>query len=140
MADSLWMRLRNENWNQLECASGSASSIPKFLQNLASRKAARAMKASHDLWSALGVNHDSLCSANEVTFPYLLEILYISEVEIQCEILDLIIPICKHADSASWKTPASKELSNHHPLIKKLSFSKDEMLAEKSQQAFELID
>ena len=88
MAQALWMRLREEKWENYAVAESSVDRFPKVLQDLASRKRARAMKASHDVWRMLckgGVR-----SAAVVVIPYLVEILEISISDVQIEICDTL--------------------------------------------------
>ncbi len=88
MAQALWMRLREENWQDYKVAEGNADRFPKVLQDLAGRKRGRAMKASHDVWRMLckgGVQ-----SAAVVVVPYLVETLEISIGDVQIEICDTL--------------------------------------------------
>ncbi|MEO1857545.1 MAG: hypothetical protein ABGY95_09330 [Rubritalea sp.] len=88
MAQALWMRLREEKWDEYAVAEGSADRFPKILQDLAGRKRGRAMKASHDVWRMLckgGVH-----SAAIVVVPYLVETLEISIGDVQIEICDTL--------------------------------------------------
>ncbi len=88
MAQALWMRLREEKWENYSVAEGNADRFPKVLQDLAGRKRGRAMKASHDVWRMLckgGVH-----SAAVVVVPYLVETLEISIGDVQIEICDTL--------------------------------------------------
>ena len=88
MAQALWMRLREEKWEDYRVAEGNADRFPKVLQDLAGRKRGRAMKASHDAWRMLckgGVQ-----SAAVVVVPYLVETLEISIGDVQIEICDTL--------------------------------------------------
>jgi hypothetical protein len=85
---ALWMRLRDEEWQNYAVSQGDASRLEKVLQDLASRKRARSMKACHEVWKLLcsgGVH-----SAAVITVPYLVEILKISTEDVQMEIADVI--------------------------------------------------
>ena len=85
---ALWMRLREEKWADYEVASGKADRVPKLLRDLASRKAVRSMKASHDLWRVLcsgGVR-----SAAVPAVPYLMEIMQIASKDVKAEIADVL--------------------------------------------------
>ena len=93
MADSLWMRLREIPWGKYPTATPSKKTIPKILENLASRKESRAMKASHELWQALCTG--GVSPAARPCLPFLVEILTISGAAVQSEILDLLIRFSK---------------------------------------------
>ncbi|MGJ8672344.1 hypothetical protein [Rubritalea sp.] len=88
MAQALWMRLREVQWKDYDVSEGSADRLEKVLQDLASRKRARAMKASHDVWRLLCRNGTH--SAAVVALPYLAEIIEISTEDVQIEIADCI--------------------------------------------------
>lgn len=88
MAQALWMRLREVHWDQYEVAEGSAARLEKVLQDLASRKRQRAMKASHEVWRLLCKGETR--SAAVVVLPYLVEIMEISVEDVQLEIADCI--------------------------------------------------
>lgn len=88
MAQALWMRLREVQWDQYEVAEGSAARLEKVLQDLASRKHQRAMKASHEVWRLLCKGETR--SAAVVVLPYLVEIMEISVEDVQLEIADCI--------------------------------------------------
>jgi hypothetical protein len=140
MADSLWMRLREVPWEQFKCAPASKKSVPKILENLASRKEARAMKASHELWVAL-------CSggvqpAAVPCFPFLIEILGISEAAVQGEILDLFLKFTQapnDADAHEWQKELRMILHKEHRFFTKLSHSRDAIVADKARQLLALI-
>ncbi len=88
MAQALWMRLREENWENYKVAEGNPDRFPKVLQDLAGRKRGRAMKASHDIWRMLCKG--SVQSAAVVVVPYLVETLEISIADVQIEICDTL--------------------------------------------------
>ncbi len=88
MAQALWMRLREEKWDDYAVAESSADRFPKILQDLACRKRGRAMKASHDVWRMLC--KDGVHSAAVVVVPYLVETLEISISDVQIEICDTL--------------------------------------------------
>ncbi|MFC5050937.1 hypothetical protein ACFPK9_09950 [Rubritalea spongiae] len=88
MAQALWMRLREVQWKDYEVSEGSSERLEKILQDLASRKRARAMKASHDVWRMLCRN--GVRSAAVVVVPYLVEIIEISTEDVQLEIADIL--------------------------------------------------
>lgn len=82
------MRLRDEKWDNYEVSTGSAQRLEKVLQDLASRKRARSMKACHEVWKLLcsgGVR-----SAAVIAVPYLVDIIDISTKDVQMEIADII--------------------------------------------------
>ncbi|MFC4991397.1 hypothetical protein [Rubritalea tangerina] len=86
--DALWMRLREVDWGGYEVNSGRADKLPKLMQDLASRKVTRSMRASQELWRLLCSGQ--LATAAEPAIPFLVEIFRISSVEIQEEILDIL--------------------------------------------------
>jgi len=140
MADSLWMRLREVPWKQYACSPRATKAIPKILENLASRKLPRAMKASHDLW--LTLCSSKVYPAAEVTFPFLVEILGISDPAVQGEILDLFLCFAKvpHDENAQdWEKNLRMMLKNEHRFITKLSYSKDEIVAAKARDLLTLL-
>lgn len=88
MGDALWMRLRDVKWDDYAVSSGSAGKLPKLLQDLASRKKVRAMRATHDVWKLLCSG--GLYSAAVVTVPFLVEITAICSDEVSVEIFDVL--------------------------------------------------
>ena len=135
MADSLWMRLREVPWEQFKCSPAAKKTAPKILENLASRKEARAMKASHELWLAL-------CSggvqpAAVPCFPFLIEILGISEAAVQGEILDLLLKFTQvpnDAGAQEWQKQLRMMLHQEHRFFTKLSHARDAIVADKARQ------
>ena len=125
MADSLWMKLRKVPWEKFPPHPGTDKKVPKILENLASRKEPRAMKASHELWSALCAG--SISPAAEASLPFLIDILKISSPAVQSEILDMLL---KFAESGSKELilPLQRATS----IFKKLSQSNDEIVSERS--------
>lgn len=87
-SQALWMRLRDEKWGDYEVSSGSAQRLEKVLQDLASRKRARSMRACHEVWKLLC--NGGVRSAAVVTLPYLVDIIDISSPDVQMEIADII--------------------------------------------------
>ena len=85
---ALWMRLRETDWAQYEVSQGSAERLEKVLQDLASRKRARSMKACHEVWKLLCSK--KVHSAAVVAVPFLVEIFNISAEETQAEICDVL--------------------------------------------------
>lgn len=88
MGDALWMRLRDVKWDDYAVSTGSAGKLLKVLQDLASRKTVRAMRATHDVWKLLCSG--GLHSAAVVTVPFLVEITAISSDEVTMEIFDVL--------------------------------------------------
>lgn len=87
-SQALWMRLRDEKWDDYEVSSGSAQRLEKVLQDLASRKRARSMKACHEVWKLLC--NGGVRSAAIIAVPYLVDIIDISTKDVQMEIADII--------------------------------------------------
>ena len=140
MADSLWMRLREVPWEQYQCSPVSKKPAAKILENLASRKEARAMKASHELWLALcsGQVH----SAAEPCLPFLIEILGISAVSVQGEILDLMIQFAglPEDDAApNWQKRLRSGLEKQTGYFNKLSKSRDAIVADRASSLLSLL-
>jgi len=125
MADSLWMKLRKVPWEKFPAHPGTDKKVPKILENLASRKEPRAMKASHELWSALCAG--SIAPAAEACIPFMADILKISTVSVQSEILDMFLQFSK-SDSEKLNS----QLQFHSPIFKKLTHSRDEIVADKA--------
>lgn len=97
MAQALWMRLRDERWEDYAVASGEVSALPKLIQDLAGRKKPRAMKAAHQLWVMLCKGE--LQSAALLVLPYLFECLDMAEEDVQFEIIDILKSyLSKHGD------------------------------------------
>lgn len=88
MADALWMRLREVKWGDYEVSTGKAEKLDKLLQDLASRKEARAMRASQDVWRLLCSG--GIRSAAIPVVPFLVEIIDVSGDSVRCEILDIM--------------------------------------------------
>jgi len=140
MADSLWMRLREVHWERFKSSPASKKTVPKILENLASRKEPRAMKASHDLWIALcsGEVHP----AAEPSFPFLIEILGISSAAVQGEILEVFLKftqVSKDEDAPEWEQRLGMMLHKEHRFFTKLSHSRDEIVADRAERLLHLI-
>lgn len=88
MAQALWMRLREERWDEYSVASGDTASLAKLIQDLAGRKRGRAMKAAHQLWVMLCKGE--LQSAALPVLPYLFECLDMAVEDVQFEIIDIL--------------------------------------------------
>lgn len=111
-----------------------------MLESLASRKEARAMKASHDVWTALcsGKVHP----AAEPAFPFLVEILGISAHSVQGEILDMFLKFSqlpKDDAAEDWQKNLRELLEKEHRFFTKLSHSKDEIVADRARRLIEAI-
>ena len=132
MADSLWMKLRKVPWEKFPANPGTDKKVAKILENMASRKEPRAMKASHELWSALCGG--AIAPAAEASIPFLAEILKISPVAVQSEILDMFL---KFATADSEKLMV--QLLHISPAIKKLTYSRDEIVADKAMRLLKLL-
>ena len=125
MADSLWMKLRKVPWDKFPANPGTDKKVSKIIENLASRKEPRAMKASHELWSALCGG--AIAPAAEPSIQFLAEVLKISAVCVQSEILDVLLKL-----SESDSTKIIIQLQYISPTIKKLTYSRDEIVADKA--------
>ncbi len=86
MDSPLWQRLRKLDWTAAGIAEKEARSVQKLLQDLASHKEARAMKASQKLWNLL----KPPTPLGPVLEPFLIEIRGISTGPVKCEIDDLL--------------------------------------------------
>ncbi len=84
--DPLWMRLRKMKWEDYGLTAKQGKKVDGLLQDLASRKEKRAMRASQELWLLLkpGV------PLGPVIGPFLEEIRGISSGAVQMEIDDLL--------------------------------------------------
>lgn len=141
MADAMWMKLRKVPWQDYACAPASGKAVPRMLEGLASRKGPRAMKASHDLWTALCSG--KVWPAAEPSFPFLIDILGISEIEVQGEILDLLIKFAQVPDDDTadeWQINLRSMLEKEHRFFTKLSHSRDEIVADRAQRLLEAIE
>ncbi len=99
--NALWMRLRDIAWETYEPDTSVASKFPKLLQDIASRKSKRAMKACHELWQILC--SATLHPATVAVLPILDEILLICTPEIADEIESIMQSSRTLADeSAPW--------------------------------------
>lgn len=127
------MRLREVRWEQYQSSPASKKHVPKILENLASRKEARAMKASHDLWLALCSG--GVYPAAEPCFPFLMEILAIAGVGVQAEILDVLLSFAKvpNDDTAEdWQRRLRMLLAKEHRFLTKLGHNQDTIVADKA--------
>ena len=133
MADSLWMKLREVPWEKFASNPGTDKKIPKILENLASRKEPRAMKASHELWVALCAG--KIAPAAEPAIPFLAEILGICPVSVQSEILDILLTLTQVTtgdDAPAWHARLITAIQRERYIIEKLSHSRDTIVAEKA--------
>ncbi|MDB9741357.1 hypothetical protein OAB00_00740 [Akkermansiaceae bacterium] len=104
MADALWMRIREVNWEEFQTTK--PANIPALLKNLASRKLSRAIKASHQIWAAL-CSGGTVQSAAVPCIPFLVEIFTISDPAVQDTILDILQSV-KNSPDHSATLPAYK--------------------------------
>ena len=133
MADAMWMKLRKVPWEKYPMSPSSKKQVPRILEALASRKGPRAMKAGHDMWVALCSGQ--IWPAAEPAFPFLVDILGISQPDVQGEILDLFLKFSslpQDADAEEWQLRLRMLLKNEHRFMTKLSHSKDEIVADKA--------
>jgi len=140
MADSLWMRLRLIPWDKYQASPKTQKQVPRLLENLASRKEPRAMKASHELWVALCSGQ--VYSAAEPCLPFLIEILAISEISVQGEILDLMTHFAQVSDEPSapdWYRRLRSDLKKQSRYFQKLSKSRDAIIADKASSILALL-
>lgn len=141
MADSLWMRLREVPWDQYPCNPGTVKKVPKILENMASRKAPRAMKASHELWAALCSG--SIAPAAEPCIPFLIEIIDISATGVKSEILDILLK-CAQSTADDDVSQARQQriiqaIQHEQFFLTKLMRSNDEVTAEKAEMLINAI-
>lgn len=133
MADSLWMKLREVPWGKFPSNPGTDKKIPKILENLASRKEPRAMKASHELWAAICAG--KIAPAAEPTVPFLAEILGICPVGVQSEILDILLTLTQvntENDAPAWHARLITAIQRERYIIEKRSHSRDAIVADKA--------
>lgn len=98
------------------------------------------MKASHELWIALCSGE--VYSAAEACFPFLVEILGISEASVQGEILDLFLKFAQvpNDDSAEeWQKHLRMMLNKEHRFFTKLRHSRDEIVADRAERLLDII-
>jgi len=134
MAETLWMKLRMVPWDQYDSNPGTAKKVPKILENLASRKAPRAMKASHELWAALCAGQ--IAPAAEPAVPFLVEILGICQDGVQSEILDILLKFAKvdtSEQAPAWHHRLIKAINHERFILENRSHSRDEVIAQKAQ-------
>ncbi|MDB4142354.1 hypothetical protein N9733_02695 [Akkermansiaceae bacterium] len=86
MDSPLWQRLRKLDWTAAGIAEKEARSVQKLMQDLASHKEARAMKASQKLWNML----KPPTPLGPVLEPLLIEVRGISTRAVRREIDDLL--------------------------------------------------
>lgn len=80
------MKIREVNWDDFDHAG--STKVASLLKNLASRKLPRAMKASHQLWTAL-CGGGKVYSAAIPCVPFLVEIMSISDDAVKDGIIDV---------------------------------------------------
>lgn len=128
MADALWMRIREVEWAEHPTSDGS--NMPSLLRNLASRKLPRAMKASHQMWTALCAGGE-LYPAAQPSIPFLMEIMGISDPSVQDGILDIFIRIVEESGEGKEGLLESKYQ------FQRLLRSRDEAVVQKASNLLE---
>lgn len=131
MADSLWMKLRDISWDQYQCNPGTDKKMPKMLENLASRKEPRAMKASHELWAALCSG--KIAPAAKPSIPFFIEILGIAQAGVQSEILDILLKFAPEPQLTA-------SLNRGGYIFRKLTRSRDEIVAAKAKSLIQILE
>lgn len=129
MADAMWMKIRDVNWKVFKTSAGDASSMPTILKNLSSRKEARAIRASHQLWTALcggGGVHSAVVPA----IPLLLEIFSISAPSVQDGIIDVLVRCDTSEIDESWSEELSFVIAQSKDVLS-VSRIRDEIVAAK---------
>lgn len=86
MKGPLWKRLRDFPWERHGVSPAEAKAVQKLMQDLASHKEARAMRASQQLWGML----KSGSELSRAVQPFLEEVRQISAPSVRSEIDDLI--------------------------------------------------
>ena len=124
------MKVREVDWNAYATSDGS--NVSTLLRNLASRKLPRAMKASHQVWTAF-------CGGGKVypaavrAVPFLVEILSISDPGVQDGILDVLSRLV--AEGGEAEAGVAKQKAALASLLK----SKDEIVAAKVEDLISLL-
>ena len=106
----MWMKIREVNWGDYKSSSGDASGMPTILKNLSSRKEARAIRASHQLWTTL-CGGGKVYSAVIPAIPLLLEIFSISAASVQDGIVDVLIRCDNSELDSEWSADMSEDLN-----------------------------
>ena len=102
-----------------------------MLENLASRKEPRAMKASHELWAALCSG--KIAPAAKPSIPFFIEILGIAQAAVQSEILDILL---KFAQEPQLTAP----LNRGGYIFRKLTRSRDEIVVDKAKSLIQTLE
>ena len=118
------MKLREIPWDQYKCNPGTDKKAPKMLENLASRKEPRAMKASHELWAALCSG--KIAPAAKPSIPFLIEILGTSRAGVQSEILDILLKLAQEPQLTA-------SLNRGGFIFRKLTRSRDAVVANRAE-------
>ena len=140
MPDTLWMKLRKVRWEDFPTSPSCKKNLPRLLESLASRKESRAMKASHDVWTALCSG--KVYPAAEAACPFLIDILQISEPAVQGEILDMLIKFAQVPNdetAESWQKHLHRMLQGEQGYFTKLSGSTDAIVADKASTLIGII-
>lgn len=122
MSQALWMRLREVDWSKHETSDGSSERVPRLLQDLASRKTSRAIKAGHMLWKALCSGGTQ--SVAEPTAPFLIDLLHQTHTDVKFEILDIIKSCAVHLselpEKNDWQQATWDTFAIALPILRKL--------------------
>ena len=140
MGDSLWMKLRMVPWDEFPPNPGTDKKVSKILENLASRKEPRAMRASHELWAALCAGQ--VAPASVPSIPFLAEILGISNAAVQSEIFDILFlfsQVNTDATAPDWHSHLIFAIKRIRRTIEYYSRSKDPIVADKALQLLKAI-
>ena len=138
MADALWMKLRDVPWEKYPASPRSTKQIPRILEALSSRKESRAMKAAHDIWTALCSGQ--VWPAAEPAYPFLIEILHIAHPTIQGEILDILTQFANFSgDMEEFQIRLKELLGKEQNTISRLTKSSDTVVAEKAKELLQKI-
>lgn len=128
MADALWMRLREVDWVSYGSAGNNSARMPKLLQDLASRKASRGMRAAHEVWKL--VCSGGVREVAQPTLPFLLEIATMVQPEVAMEVYDIVVS-CAVAVAQSdegWEAELREDLVKaESSLVRRLARSKGDL-------------
>ena len=127
MSQALWMRLREIDWRQYKTSTGGAERIPKILQDLASRKRPRAMRACHDIWKQLCGGGIHSAAAPAITF--LTEIADTANIDIKFEICDTILACATSLKKIEADTAPEDLEPWHADARSSLNFAKQDLTA-----------
>lgn len=86
MSNPLWKRLRDYDWEGAGVAAVRAKEVQKLMQDLASHKEVRSMRASQRLWSLLRADEN----LKTVAKPFLEDVRRIATPSVTQEIDELL--------------------------------------------------